>query len=133
MSCSSPEQSQNRVPPLLLITNLDKKPHSQKLTNTKLEKTIVRSALDEYSANASPAPCAVVRSSSRSSSTICSLLKHGTIEFRQHKGTTSLDAMVSWIEFVHKLVEYAIASNVDQLMGRGDDVQGKYHTTQTLY
>ena len=49
-------------------------------------------------------------------------LRHGTIEFRQHSGTTDFEKIESWIIFTHAIVNYCKNNSVDFSSVSTDDV-----------
>lgn len=42
-----------------------------------------------------------------------SYLRHKTIEFRQHSGTTEYEKMANWINFLRKLIQYSFDSEIE--------------------
>jgi hypothetical protein len=48
-----------------------------------------------------------------------SLLRHGTVEFRQHSGTVDADKMTNWVELVGAFVESAITAKTIRKTGEG--------------
>ncbi|KAG8427861.1 hypothetical protein J3459_006270 [Metarhizium acridum] len=61
-----------------------------------------------------------------------SLLKHGTIEFRQHQGTTKTDRMIRWTEFVLKFIEYAIVSPAENVTMPGQKSEDLVKALETV-
>ncbi|KPM37075.1 hypothetical protein AK830_g9480 [Neonectria ditissima] len=57
-----------------------------------------------------------------------SLLKHRTIEFRQHEGTTNPETMIQWSRFILKFVNFAIDASFDMITAPG----GSFEDLQQL-
>jgi hypothetical protein len=49
-----------------------------------------------------------------------SLVKHATVEFRQHEGTISAESAINWAEFVVRFVEYAMNASDDSVITGGN-------------
>lgn len=43
-----------------------------------------------------------------------SYLRHKTIEFRQHSGTTDYEKILNWINFLRKLIQYSFDSDIQE-------------------
>ncbi|KAM5545982.1 hypothetical protein V8D89_000108 [Ganoderma adspersum] len=49
-----------------------------------------------------------------------SLLKHGTIEFRQHEGTVVADTVIAWACFLQHFVNFALSTTDDIARAEGE-------------
>lgn len=52
-----------------------------------------------------------------------SLLKHGTIEFRQYEGTTDSEAMINWTQFVIKFIRFGMDTTFETAKGVGETLE----------
>jgi hypothetical protein len=52
-----------------------------------------------------------------------SLMKHDTIEFRQHEGTTNPQKMIIWIRFILKAVNFARVAPYAVIMALGETIE----------
>jgi hypothetical protein len=55
-----------------------------------------------------------------------SLMKHDTIEFRQHEGTTNPLKMIIWIRFILKAVNFATVAPYAVIMALGETIEDMY-------
>jgi hypothetical protein len=51
-----------------------------------------------------------------------SYLRHGTIEFRQHQGSTSYEKISKWIEFCVKLVDWSRENRLTDYVRTIDEI-----------
>lgn len=49
-----------------------------------------------------------------------SLQKHGTIESRQHEGTTAPEDIIKWIRFIVVFVDFALTAPLDVITASGE-------------
>lgn len=43
-----------------------------------------------------------------------SYLRHKTVEFRQHSGTTDYEKIANWINFLRKLIQYSFEYEIQE-------------------
>lgn len=85
-------------------------PHARRGTNNvycNSMKSIGKNIIQRYSATGSPQAFVneVANRGRYFKLNLCSYLRHGTVEFRQHAGTTNGEKIVNWIKFCLNFVE----------------------------